>query len=407
MKLGAIILNSTPNLPDLEAEAVLDSAIAFSPLVFQRGREPNAILLTGATGLLGAYLLHELLNKTTADIYCLIRCSDTEAGKYRLQQHLEFYSLWQAASSVRIIPVVGDLSQPLFGLSEPQFRELASRIDLIYHNGALTDSAIPYEQLKAINVLGTQEILRLASLAPIKPVHFISTVTVFFSHTYAQVDRVRETDIPIVDAGLNNGYKQSKWVAEQLIRVAQARGLPACIYRPFRIMGHSQTGIYGKFKNFFLSFLKACIQMQKFPAFDVELNIVPIDYASQAIVHLSQQAESFGKAFHLINPHSITWKQLIEFIRDLGYALEEVAEEEWLIALEQYTTQQDDNQSEIALPRLLKAANQIRAKKPQFEGSQTIQGLVGSFITCPPVDANLIANYFSYFQKVGYLPVPT
>ena len=113
---------------DLKAEVNLDSSIQFEQSLSKNVLEPKAILLTGATGFLGAYLLEELLQKTSADIYCLVRCSNIEEGKNRLQKNLEFYSLWQDGFNSRLIPIVGDLGKPLFGLSQLAFNELAAII---------------------------------------------------------------------------------------------------------------------------------------------------------------------------------------------------------------------------------------------------------------------------------------
>ncbi|MFM6899326.1 MAG: thioester reductase domain-containing protein, partial [Microcystis panniformis] len=216
------------------------------------------ILLTGATGFLGAYLLEELLQKTSADIYCLVRCSNIEEGKNRLQKNLEFYSLWQDDFNSRIVPIVGDLGKPLFGLSQLAFEGLAAIIDIIYHNGAWVNSARPYSTLKPVNVLGTQEVLRLASREQTKPVHFVSTLGVFLGDNQEEIGRITEMDSPNF-VNLQGGYRQSKWVAEQLVMVAQKRGLPACIYRPSRIIGNSKTGINGNFQDFLCILLKGCI----------------------------------------------------------------------------------------------------------------------------------------------------
>ncbi len=173
------MLNPTSNTLDFKTEALLDATIEFSQPLSDNVTNPHGILLTGATGFVGAYLLDELLEKTTADIYCLVRCSDTDAGKQRLKSHLQFYHLWQDKFCDRIIPLVGDLSQPFLGMSEAAFQQLASQIDIIYHNGAKVNSVSPYSQLKPPNVLGTQEVLRLASITKTKPVHFVSSVAVF------------------------------------------------------------------------------------------------------------------------------------------------------------------------------------------------------------------------------------
>jgi len=178
------MINSTIESLNLQAEAVLNPSIQFNNPLSKNLKAPKSIFLTGATGFLGAYLLEELLQKTTADIYCLIRTSDVVSGQNRIKKHLQLYSLWQEKLSSRIIPVVGDLAQPLFGLTKEHFHELANQIDIIYHNGAWVNSACPYSTLKPTNVLGTQEVLYLASLSQTKPVHFISTVGIFFNSAF-------------------------------------------------------------------------------------------------------------------------------------------------------------------------------------------------------------------------------
>lgn len=74
-----------------------------------------------------------------ADIYCLVRAANPESDKQKIQSSLESYSLWNESFSVRIIPIIGELSKPLLGLSEEEFKALANKIDIIYHNGALVN----------------------------------------------------------------------------------------------------------------------------------------------------------------------------------------------------------------------------------------------------------------------------
>src|SRR5205823_5245532 len=148
---------STAGAIDLLAEAVLDHDIRSTGALATLAGAPSAVLLTGVTGFLGAFLLHELLQQTQADIYCLVRAADAEHAILRIRRNLETYLLWDARLEERIIPVIGDLSQPRLGLAEPQFQALSRQIDLIYHNGAAVNFIYPYQQLKATNVLGTQE----------------------------------------------------------------------------------------------------------------------------------------------------------------------------------------------------------------------------------------------------------
>jgi len=390
---------------NLEAEATLDPAIEFKHPFSENWINPKSILLTGATGFLGAYLLDELLEKTTADIYCLVRSSHKEAGKERLKKNLEFYCLWKSRFSDRIIPVVGDLSQPMLGCSQERFSQLAEKLDVIYHSGASVNFFYPYSTLKPTNVKGTEEIIRLASRTKTKAVHFISTVAVFFGQGNSPDRKIKETD-KFNLSSLKGGYKQSKAVAERLINIAQERGMPACIYRVSRITGHSETGITGNLKDTLWSAIKICIELGKFPDVEAMQNLVPVDYVSRAIVHLSIKERSNGKAFQLSNIHPISWKELIEKIKYLGYNLEDITYESWLLELKKYASRSKKKELEFWSRMLNSSKIKLFSKKPEFDASNAIAALTNTSITCHPVDTELLRKYLSYFQQIAYLPRP-
>ncbi|NEO53796.1 MAG: hypothetical protein F6K54_12330 [Okeania sp. SIO3B5] len=89
------------------------------------------------------------------------------------------------------------------------------------------------------------------------------------------------------------GYVQTKWVAEQLVWEAAKRGLPITVYRPSRISGNSKTGV-SNFDDLLSRFIKGCIQLKHFPTWEgFEENLIPVDYASKAIVFLSQKRGFF------------------------------------------------------------------------------------------------------------------
>ncbi|MEP6500326.1 amino acid adenylation domain-containing protein [Microcoleus vaginatus] len=384
---------------DLNAEAILDPTISAENIAFEWSKEPSHILLTGATGFLGSHLLNDLLNQTQANIYCLVRASNLQQGIEKIQKSLERYLLSNPPISNRIIPVLGDLSQPLLGLTSHEFRALASKIDVIYHNGASTNLVYPYSALKAVNVLGTQEVLRLGCIIKTKPVHFISTVGVFCSDIYYQAKVVLEQDKLADGESLSEGYGQSKWVAEKLVMTAHSRGIPVYIYRPGFIAGDSQTGIRNT-ADLISRMLKGCIQMGKTPDLDILLDMTPVDYVSQAIVHLSKQKELVGKAFHLVNPHPISWNQLCDSIRSFGHSLERIPYEQWHCELLKVV----DNSPENALHPLVSLFSDetVSAQTitlPCFDSQNVIDGLVGSCISCPPIDERLLNTYLSYLLK--------
>jgi thioester reductase-like protein/non-ribosomal peptide synthase protein (TIGR01720 family) len=398
--------DATESVAALNADAVLDSTIVPENLPVEYSTEPAHIFLTGATGFLGAFLLYEFLQQTQADIYCLVRARNAEEGKKRLQSQLEFYSLWNESLSSRIIPVVGDLSQPLLGLSDEQFQELANKLDVIYHNGTAINLVYPYSILKATNVLGTQEILRLACLIKAKPVHYISTLAVLSSLNHPGVKVIRELD-SLEHVGVPyGGYAQSKWVAEKLVTTARDRGLPVCIYRLGRISGHSQSGVCNT-NDFMHRAIKGCIQLGCAPDVDMTVDMNPVDYVSKAIVHLSRQKESLGKAFHVFNPHPIRASELFNGIRSLGYPLRQVSHDKWQAEL---LNAHEDSLKNVLYPLLPffagSASDSANPAVPQDDCQNTLNGLAGTSIVCPPIDGQLLDTYFSYLIRIGFLDAP-
>ena len=164
---------------ELSAAATLDPTITAGDLTFDRHAPLHNVLLTGATGFVGAFLLRDLLNHTDATITCLVRASDADTGFGRLQKNLAQYGIWNDAFGERIVVVPGDLGQRRLGISAETHAHLAQTIDTIIHNGALVNFIYPFSKHKAANVAGTQEILRLAATATLKPVHFVSTLSIF------------------------------------------------------------------------------------------------------------------------------------------------------------------------------------------------------------------------------------
>jgi thioester reductase-like protein len=394
----------------LEADAALDPEIHPAAIASRPLSEAQSVFLTGATGFLGAFLLQTILRRTAAEVFCLVRSRGAQDGAEKLRNALDSYSLWDDSFRSRIVPVPGDLSQPLLGLSPEAFHVLAGKVDVIYHNGALVNFVYPYPLLKPVNVMGTQEVLRLASLIKTKPVHYLSTISVFASIGERRV--VREEDepaLPVSGSRQPLGYAQSKWVAEKLVIAARSRGLPVGIYRPGRITGASLTGVSSP-DDFACRFIRGCLQLGAMPDWDGEVNIIPVDYAAQAIVHLSMRQESMGEVFHLMNPRSVRWAEIIGWFRSYGFSIRQVAYREWREGLERSpgnalypllaTFPPDENEDDRAGPEV------SSRRRVEFDCRNTIAGLKESSIACPPADFALINAYLSDLVRRGVLDPP-
>ena len=385
---------------DLEAEAVLDLGI--QPSAGSDGdadfAASNAIFLTGASGFLGAYLLHDLMINTEARVYCLVRCSSESDGGRRIKNNLLKYRLWSDDFERRILPVPGDLAQPLLGLAPETFESLSHVIDVIYHNGALVNFIYPYSNFKDSNIHGTQEVIRLAFQVRQKPLHFVSTGAIFPPTTNST--RVLESLPPSNWQALSDGYRQSKWVAEKIVTIAADRGLPIRIYRPGLVSGDSTTGICNT-DDFLPRMIKGCIQLGSAPDSEAMIEMVPVDYVSKAIVHLSRQKELRSNVFHVVNPHYITARGLESIFYSLGYRVVLMSYWDWRAALFENAKISSRNALFPLLTMFTDAP--LFERIPVFDCSHTLEGLRGTPVVCPEINKDLIATYLAYFKSSGFL----
>jgi thioester reductase-like protein len=418
---------------ELVSEVALDPAITFdAPLAGGVGDAAN-VFLTGATGFLGAFLVAELLAQTQTTIHCLVRCSDLEQGRERIYKVLDKFLPATEWPADRIVPVPGDLAKPLFGLSTEEFERLASTIDVVYHNGAMVHGLYIYPQLKATNVLGTQESIRLAALKRRKPLHYVSTVAACpFEDTF-DVKVVREEPLDS-DGLLYGGYSQSKWVAEHMVLAARDRGLPVCVYRPGIITGHSATGAWST-SDATCRVIKVTVDSGIVPDVEGAADMTPVDYVSKALVHLSMSGHALGKIYHLANPKPVDGKDLTNWVRTSGYPLRQVPYEEWRAEMVTLAQRSDKNPLAAFAPlfstvvsekipgwmtgmmtttyrdgvdRMIQAIGaRYGAQSVQLDCTNALRDLSGTGIACPAVDGTLLSTYFAYFVRIGYLDAPT
>ncbi|MDJ1136017.1 non-ribosomal peptide synthetase [Streptomyces iconiensis] len=306
-------------LDSVRADAVLDPAYApAGPRPAPAGPRPAdgaeaPVLLTGATGFVGTFLLRELLDRTTGPVRCLVRCDDAAQGKRRLLDAMRALDVPTADVERRVEVVPGDLAAPEFGLGAEGFAALGDGLAAIYHNGAQVNAVYPYPALRAANVLGTRRLLDLAA-AGNTPLHHISTMSVF-SPLQAESGPVTEDTATDHLDGIPDGYSQSKWAAEALVREAAARGLPASVYRLGNISWHTRTGAANP-DDVICQALAACARLGAVPIADLELDLAPVDFAVAAIVELSRQEGVEGELFHIVSGRPSPWKDTAEWLAD-------------------------------------------------------------------------------------------
>ena len=292
----------------IKADAILDQNIQINTIkTFTPIQKAASVFLTGATGYLGAFLLEELLRTfPEVKVYCLIRTrqKDSQLAMQRIRNTLFNYDLYLPEYESRIIPVVGDLALPEFGLSHIDFSVLADEIDIIFHCGSLVNYVYSYKVMKPSIVNGTHEILRLASMYHSKPVHYISTNGIFIGKNK---NCAENRNIDGYADHLIGGYEQAKWVAEKLVWKAIDRGLPVCIYRPGNIGHHRKTGAYNA-NDFQTMLINTCMHIQCVPSpVSWGFEMTPVDFLVKRLVQFSQNENLLGKVFNIVenNPFPV------------------------------------------------------------------------------------------------------
>ena len=249
--------------------------------------------MTGSTGFIGRHLV-ELLLERGGTVYALVR----EPSRARLDGLCE---RWHAGD--RVIPVIGDLEEPLLGVGRDRLDELCDSVDHFFHLAALYDMSAPAHRLEAANVRGTWHAVQLANSLRVGRVHHVSSI--------AAAGRYRGVfgeDMFEEATGLDDPYFRTKHASEKIVR-AECR-VPWRIYRPGVVVGHSQTGEMDKVDGpyYFFPILQrlAAALPSSVPLVGIEsgaeLNLVPVDFVARALDYLAHSEGLDGRTFHLVDP---------------------------------------------------------------------------------------------------------
>jgi amino acid adenylation domain-containing protein/thioester reductase-like protein len=452
---------STVKKVDMQAEALsLDPSIY--PFPTRKGNtmsrfriessallKPRVIFLTGATGYLGSHILSELLQIPGLTTICLARAKTDAAAKQRLLQTMEKYKLLKGTVEAikladkednasnpatihnsdektdeaydlgaddvldsRLIAVAGDFSKPLLGIDDLKFKSLALEIDSIIHCGAEVNLIKPYSSLKESNVLGTQEILRLATTngfikTKVKPVHYISTNGIFPVDAEAYPEKSTEektivhlkedVDLDKFSPFLTEGYAMTKWVAERMCTVAESRGLPVSILRPGNMAGSSLTGLSNPDDlNYLL--LQGILDSGCAPLVDTDyaLDLTPVDFAAKAVSQLAAQSPHLviGQRMHLQSPHKpVPLKEVVEWLNNErkttagAPAIESVTRAEWIERIA--TTNEKLSSGWLSFEKYFEAYTWLEMGSDNLQ-----QALKGSSVECPNFDISLLKKWF-------------
>lgn len=275
----------------------------------------GSVLITGATGIMGSWVLGEALMRGYAPI-ALMRDATPEAARARLTSVLSLIGLEHRVAEIRIVR--GDARRPDLGLHPAEVAELRASLGGMIHCAACT-SFSPREdaELWATNVGGVANVLHFLAGSGV-PLFHVSTAFVAGKRR----GRALESELDL-NQDFNNTYERSKCEAERMVQDAIAKGsIRAAIFRPAIIVGATQDGAISQFMNFygFLRFIDAAstgrlgtgrLRVRGNPL--ATKNLVPVDWVAKALWTIVETEGANGHTYHLTNPTPSTQQRLLEW----------------------------------------------------------------------------------------------
>ncbi|MFG3256577.1 amino acid adenylation domain-containing protein [Streptomyces sp. NPDC048172] len=389
-------------LDTVRADAVLDPGFT-APSQPRTPDDTAPVLLTGATGFVGAFLLRELLDRTRGTVRCLVRGSGPDEGGQRLLEALRGFGVPTTDVEERVEVIAGDLAAPRFGLDERAFAALAEGLGAIYHNGAQVNAVYPYPALRAANVLGTRRLIDLAALGG-TPLHHVSTMSVF-SEALAERGPVTEETPPDDLPGIPDGYSQTKWAAEALVRAAAERGLPATVHRLGTVSWHTRSGAANP-HDVVCQAITACARLGAVPVAQVELDLAPVDHAARAIVELSRQEGVAGELFHVIGSRPVRWRDMVDWLTEhTGAPVAALPYLTWRARLSEAAEEPGGSFLKRLLP--LFPNLEIDPERPLMQRNHraphTERRLAAAGTRCPEIGAAELGRFLDRQRTLGFL----
>ncbi|WP_082973810.1 non-ribosomal peptide synthetase, partial [Mycobacterium sp. E1386] len=336
---------------DLTLDKFIDATtLGAAPALPGPSVQVRTVLLTGATGFLGRYLALQWLEQlelADGKLICLVRAGSDAQARQRLEETFDsgdprLLSYFHELAADHLEVIAGDKGAPRLGLDQQTWQRLADTVDLIVDCAALVNGVLPYSELFGPNVAGTAELIRLALTTKLKPYNYVSTANVGDG-----VDRVSFTEdadirvispTRIIDGSYSNGYANSKWAGEVLLREANDLcALPVAVFRcDMLLAGTSYAGqlnLSDMFTRMVLSIAATGVAPRSFYRLDADGNpprahfdALPVEFAAEAITTLGVKVVAGFETYHVMNPHDdgIGIDQYVDWLIEAGHPIERI-----------------------------------------------------------------------------------
>jgi len=276
--------------------------------------DKRTIFLTGATGLVGSYLLKILL-KNNHKVFVLARSKVGKSAKERVVEVLNFWDRGiYPKHRKNLIVLEGDITEKSLGLNAKDLTCLKNEVEAIFHCAAVTEFNWPLDTISKINVEGTRNVLDVAvDCKSLEKVNYISTA--YVCGDYKGIFREDDLD---VGQKFNTTYEESKYHAEKIVEQYRKRGLWIDVFRPPVIVGELVSGKTFKFQGFYqLLHICGLEIFEIFPGKNILMNIVPVDALCESIIKIDINSRRRNRNYHSFEPKAVPLEQILTLYSSL------------------------------------------------------------------------------------------
>ncbi|GAB5900951.1 carboxylic acid reductase [Mycolicibacterium mageritense] len=422
---------------DLTLDKFIDAeTLAAAPSLPKAGSEVRTVLLTGATGFLGRYLALEWLERmdlVDGKVIALVRAKSDADARARLDATFDsgdpkLLAHYRELAADHLEVLAGDKGEADLGLDRETWQRLADTVDLIVDPAALVNHVLPYSELFGPNALGTAELLRIALTTKIKPYTYVSTIGVgdqVSPGTFVESGDIRAiSPIRRIDDSYANGYGNSKWAGEVLLREANDLcGLPVAVFRCDMILADTtysgQLNLPDMFTRMMFSLVASGIAPGSFYQIGADgkrqrahYDGLPVEFIAEAISTLGAQSVDSFETYHVMNPYDdgIGMDEFVDWLVEAGYPIQRIADyREWVQRFESTLRALPDRQRQASLLPLLHnyqqpavPLNGAMAPTDVFRASVQ-EAKIGPDKDIPHVTREVIVQYITNLEQLGLL----
>ncbi|RSL55384.1 hypothetical protein CEP54_009414 [Fusarium duplospermum] len=291
---------------------------------------PSSVVITGATGSLGAHVVAKLTTDPSIDkIYCLVRAPDDVQALYRVKESMlqrKVYHNLPLEARRKIIALPSDLSGPHLGLPSETYASITTNLRSVIHCAWSVNFNMQLSSFEKGNIAGVKHLIDLCQAAgPTASMNFCSSVSTCSRATVVPVPE----SAPPFEWAQGMGYAQSKSVSENLCARAAEAGVTTRVLRVGQIVADTRHGIWNAQEGVPMM-MQTAVTIGALPKLKETPSWLPVDVVAEAVVDIS--LSDSGSVFaNITNPKTFDWtRDLLPALRNAGLTFEELEPKEWV-----------------------------------------------------------------------------